>query len=345
MKKILVTGVTGQDGAFLARQLIQKGYEVYGAVRRGSTPKVGRLQRLGILDKIKLVGLEITEFANVFSVLKDLQPDIIYNLAAQSFVADSFKHPHLTSDINYMGVLNLLEAIKITGIDCRLYQASTSEMYGDVTDEVLTEETPFRPLSPYAVAKTAAHHLVVNYRKAYNIHGSCGILFNHESELRGREFVTRKITSQLAEFSIGRKEAIQLGNMNSVRDWGYADDYVKGMMMIVENGDADDFVLATNKISTVRDFFMIAAKEAGFQPEFEGEGINEVCICSKTNTKLCEVNSDFYRPSDVVYLRGSFDKVHGARGWTPKTSLEEMICKMVKSDMEHVMQNGNIWDV
>lgn len=345
MKKVLVTGITGQDGAFLANRLLDKGYEVYGAVRRGSTPKVGRLQRLGILDKINMVGLEITEFANVFSVLNELRPDIIYNLAAQSFVADSFKHPHLTSNINYMGVLNILEAIKITGIDCRLYQASTSEMYGDVTDKVLDENTPFRPLSPYAVAKAAAHHLVVNYRKAYNIQSSCGILFNHESELRGREFVTRKITSQIAEFSIGRDKPIQLGNMNSVRDWGYADDYVKGMMMITEEGEPDDFVLATNKITTVREFFLIAAEEAGFSPEFSGEGINEVCYCRKSNVKLCEVNSKFYRPSDVVYLRGSFDKVKKHRGWHPETSLEQMVVKMVKSDLDHVKQFGQIWDV
>lgn len=345
MSKVLITGVTGQDGAFLAKKLLENGHSIFGAVRRGSTPKTGRLNRLGITDQIKLIGLELTEFANVHVVLSEIKPDYIYNLAAQSFVADSFMHPHLTSMINYIGVLNILESIKLSGASTRLYQASTSEMYGDVITKVQDESTPFSPMSPYAVAKLAAHHLVINYRKAYGIKGACGILFNHESELRGREFVTRKITSQLAELANGRKAPIQLGNLDSVRDWGYADDYVDGMIRIIENETADDYVIATNTIYTVREFFKIAAELAGFSPEFSGEGHEEFCICSKSKVRLCEVNEHFYRPSDVVYLRGDYTKINNALGWSPKTSFDEMINKMVKTDLDQINSSGKIWDV
>lgn len=345
MSRVLITGVTGQDGAFLAKKMLEYGHNVFGSVRRGSTPKTGRLNRLGITDQVKLVGLELTEFANVYAVLNRIKPDFIYNLAAQSFVADSFMHPNLTSAINYTGVLNILESIKLSGASTRLYQASTSEMYGEVVTKVQDESTPFSPMSPYAVSKLAAHHLVINYRKAYGITGACGILFNHESELRGREFVTRKITSQLAELANGRKTPIQLGNLDSVRDWGYADDYVDGMIKIVENEIVDDFVIATNTIHTVRDFFKVASELAGFSPEFSGEGLDEVCICSKNRIRLCEVNEQFYRPSDVIYLRGDYTKIKNALNWSPKTSFDEMIHRMVKTDLDHVKSFGNIWDV
>lgn len=342
MKKVLITGVTGQDGSFLAQHLINKGHEVVGLVRRGSTPKTGRLDFLGILDKVKLVSMELTEYANVFNIIKNESPDYIYNLGAQSFVADSFEHPHLTSNINYIGVLNILEAVKVLGIDCNIYQAGTSEMYGDVLSDPQNEDTPFNPLSPYAVAKAAAHHIVRNYRVAYGMKVSNGILFNHESELRGREFVTRKITSKLALIKTIDAPAVRLGNMDSVRDWGYARDYVKGMSLINESEAASDYVIATNTTKTVREFFEFSAIVAGFSPIFEGEGLNEKCICKKTSKVLCEVDKNFFRPSDVTYLRGDYSKINKELGWSPETTFEEMAKKMVLTDIE-LVESGNIY--
>ena len=340
MTKVFITGVTGQDGAFLANQLLTKGYEVVGAVRRGSTPKIGRLDKLGITNQIRLVSMELTEFSNVISVLRAEKPDYIYNLGAQSFVADSFEHPHLTSDINYHGYLNILEAIKIQGLDCSIYQASTSEMFGDVLSDPQNEETPFNPLSPYAVAKAAAHYLSRNYRVAFGIKASNGILFNHESELRGREFVTRKITSQLAMLLEQGGPAVRLGNLDSVRDWGYAPDYVAGMILINEAEVASDYVIATNTISTVRDFFKSSAIAAGFSPVFEGEGVNERCICKNSSKVLCEVDKKYFRPSDVNYLRGDYSKIEKELGWSPTTSLEVMTEKMMASDID-LARSGN----
>jgi GDPmannose 4,6-dehydratase len=333
MKSALITGITGQDGAYLARDLINNGYKVYGSIRRGSTPKLGRLSVLNIQKKIDYLPLEITEFSNVFVTLKNLKPDLIFNLAAQSFVEDSFKHPILTSEVNYLGTLNILEAIKITGIKSKLYQASTSEMYGEVLSKPQNEKTPFNPRSPYAISKAAAHYLVVNYREAYGIAASTGILFNHESELRGREFVTRKIAYQLAEIINGRDDPIQLGNLDSIRDWGYAPDFVKAMYLII-NSKPDDFVVATNNTTTVRDFFKLCALNAGFKPEFEGKGINEKCYDRKSNKILCEVNKKYYRPSDVVFLQGDYSKIKKKLGWFPDTHIEKIAEKMVKFDIE-----------
>ncbi len=336
MTKVLITGITGQDGAFLADQLLAKGYEVVGTTRRGSTPKMGRLDRLGITHKLKFVSMELTEFSNVINVLRAEKPDYIYNLGAQSFVLDSFEHPHLTSEINYHGYLNILEAIKIQGLDCSVYQASTSEMYGDVLSDPQNEDTPFNPMSPYAVSKAAAHYLGRNYRAAYGIKASNGILFNHESELRGREFVTRKITSQLAILLEQQGEAVKLGNLDSVRDWGYAPDYVAGMILINEAKVASDYVIATNTVSTVRNFFKSSAIAAGFSPVFDGEGINERCICKKSSKVLCEVDEKYFRPSDVNYLRGDYSKIERELGWSPTVSLEEMTEKMMASDIDWV---------
>lgn len=334
MKKVLITGITGQDGAFLAKQLIASGeYEVFGTVRRGSTPRIGRLQYLQLIANVKLIPLEVTEFSNVFRTLKDLRPDYIYNLAAQSFVQDSFVHPGLTSAINYTGVLNFLESINLLGLDTHFYQASTSEMYGDVMSDPQDEATPFNPMSPYAVSKCAAHHLVKNYREAYGIFGSCGILFNHESELRGREFVTRKITYQLAELKYGKREALQLGNLESVRDWGYAPDYVDAMHRINTADVADDFVVSTNKTRTVKEFFNKAAEVAGFKPVFSGEGVDEKCHDGVTGRLLCEVNEEYFRPSDVTYLRGDCSKIQAALGWTDTLSLDGMAERMMEFDL------------
>ena len=333
MKKALITGITGQDGSYLAQCLINKGYKVYGAIRRGSTPKFGRLFVLGIQKKIDFIPLEITEFSNVFNVLRNLKPDLIFNLAAQSFVQDSFDHPILTTEINYLGTLNILETIKITGIKSKFYQASTSEMYGEVLSKPQNEKTPFNPRSPYAVSKAGAHYLVANYREAYGIEASNGILFNHESELRGREFVTRKISYQLAEIVNGRDQPIQLGNLNSIRDWGYAPDFVKAMYLII-NSEPDDFVVSTNKTTSVRDFFKICAINAGLKPEFEGEGINEKCYDRISNQIICEVNKKYHRPSDVVFLQGDYSKINKKLGWSPVTDIETIAKNMIKFDMD-----------
>jgi GDPmannose 4,6-dehydratase len=340
MEKVLITGITGQDGAYLAKNLIEKGYDVYGAVRRGSTPKKGRLEFLNILDKVTYVPLELTEYSNVHRTLANLKPKYIYNLAAQSFVQDSFIHPLLTSAINFDGVQNILEAINLTGLDCKMYQASTSEMYGDVLSDPQDENTPFNPLSPYAVSKCAAHHIVRNYRVAYGMNCSNGILFNHESEMRGREFVTRKISSQMAELSKGRDHPIQLGNFNSVRDWGYAPDFVEAMELIINSNEPDDFVVATNTIHSVREFFEISASIAGFNPIFEGSDINEKCVDKNTGKILCEVNKEFFRPSDVVYLRGDYTKINTKLGWKPKTSFSNLVEAMTKHDIDAA--NGKI---
>jgi GDPmannose 4,6-dehydratase len=239
----------------------------------------------------------------------------------------------LTAQINYLGVQNLLEAIHLTGLDCSFYQASTSEMYGDVLSDPQSESTPFNPMSPYAVSKCAAHHLVINYRAAYGIKGSTGILFNHESELRGREFVTRKISHQLAEIATGRELPIQLGNLSSVRDWGYAPEYVDAMKLIMDAKNADDYVVATNSTITVREFFTKCALAADFDPVFDGEGIDEVCRDSKSGKVLCAVNEKFYRPSDVVYLRGDYSKIENNLGWKPSTDINALAKKMMEFDL------------
>ena len=340
MSKVLITGITGQDGALLADKLIKNGEKVYGLIRRGSTPKTGRLRSLGILNEICFLSCELTEFANVFQILRDIRPDTIYNLAAQSFVEDSFKYPHLTSQINYFGVLNILEAIRILGFDSKIYQASTSEMFGDVLETPQNEQTPFNPISPYAVSKTAAHHIVKNYRMSYGVNCASGILFNHESEFRGREFVTRKITSKLAEIKLKNAEPIELGNLSSMRDWGYARDFIDGITMICDSEKMDDYVLATNTVHSVREFLSCAAHEIGLDPEFDGEGENEVCLSKKTGQIIARVNKKYFRPSDVNFLLGDYRKINSVLGWMPKTTFEELVVKMVRNDMDMV-SNGD----
>lgn len=336
----LITGSTGQDGAYLAKLLLERGYIVYGGIRRGGSPKYARLNYLGITDKINFVELEITEFSNVFDVIRDIKPDIIFNLAAQSFVSDSFHHPITTTNVDYVGVLNLLENIRILNKDIRFYQASTSEMYGDVLSDPQDENTPFNPMSPYAVAKCAAHQLCKNYRTAYGMHLSCGILFNHESELRGREFVTRKITLGAAELTRNIEKTILLGNLNSVRDWGYAPDFVRAMILMVEANKPDDFVVATNKITSVREFLEMSLSYAGFDPIFEGETLNEICLDKKTGRILAKVDKKYYRPSDVTYLRGDYGKINKTLGWSPYSEVSEICQKMVQFDLDNFANDG-----
>ena len=340
MAKVLITGISGQDGAFLARSLLNRGDEVWGAMRRGSTSKTGRLKELGIRDEVKFCTLEVTEFANVQNVLNEIRPDLIFNLAAQSFVADSFQFPHYTSDVNYMGVLNILEAMRLLKLDAKLYQASTSEMYGDVLEKPQTEKTPFNPLSPYAVSKLAAHSLIVNYRQAYGMFATSGILFNHESELRGYEFVTRKITSWLAKIKLQNAEALPLGNLGSVRDWGYAPEYTDMMIKMLDHDEADDFVISTNTEFTVRDFLFMAAQEVGFDLQSEGEGVEEKCYDRKTGKLVAYVDPRYFRASDVVYLRGDNARAQEKLGWKPEVLAPEIARRMAIFDLKQAAMNS-----
>lgn len=332
--RVLVTGANGQDGAYLCKSLLEKGYEVHACLRRGSTPKTGRLKLLHIVDKITIHQVDVTDYVSVIKLFTTVKPNRVYNLAAQSFVQDSFENPAVTSRINFDAVTNMLEAIRIFGIDTKFYQASTSEMFGHVLSDPQNENTPFNPMSPYAVSKCAAHYLVKNYRVAYGMECVSGILFNHESELRGREFVTRKITSGLARIANGDTMPIKLGNCDSKRDWGYAPDYVDAMQAIIEGGKNTDYIVATNTVSSVRDFFILSATFAGFKPEIVGEGVNERCVDTLSGTTLYEVDEKFYRPSEVAYLRGDNKKIFEDIGWSPSTSLSQMCEKMVSFDMD-----------
>ena len=332
--KALITGISGQDGAWLAKSLIDSGYEVHGLVRRGSLPKTPRTDWLGVTENITFHQVELTEFSNVFEALKLIKPDYIYNLAAQSFVADSFKFPLLTQMINYNGYLHILESVRNLGIHCSIYQASTSEMFGTTKECILNEQSPLLPRSPYAISKVAAHNIGQNYREAYGMKISNGILFNHESELRGREFVTRKVTLQLAEVKVGKREIVQLGNLDSVRDWGYAPDYVESMRLINEAPEPDDYVVATNQVNTIRDLVQIAGRFFEFEIGFENEGANEKGYDRKTGAKIIEVNPRYFRPSDVTYLQGDYSKIKRLLGWEPSTTFEQMIDIMCSADLE-----------
>ena len=330
----LITGVTGQDGAFLAKTLVEAGVRVFGGVRRGSSPKNDRLRRLGVFDKITFVPLEITEFSNVMQVLSDVRPNYIYNLAAQSFVVDSFRHPIITTQINYIGVLNLLESTRILKLGAKIFQPSSSEMYGSGTGNLIDAESKFDPLNPYALSKHSAHAAMRIYRKVHDISALSAVLFNHESELRGPEFVTRKITMKLAQLKVGDEHALQLGNLSAERDWGYAHDYVKAMKLISENEVYDDFIVATGKLHSVRQFLTLAASSLGFNPEFEGEGLSEKCFDRKSGLLLCEVKKDFFRHHDTKALRGDYSKIRERLGWSPTTPFEVMVEKMASSDLD-----------
>jgi GDPmannose 4,6-dehydratase len=324
----LVTGVTGQDGAYLAQSLLKRGYHVVGGYRRCSTPNLWRLHELGIADQVKLVMLDMLEESNIRRVLKKYEPDYIYNLAAQSFVAASFEQPIYTAEVGGIGVARLLESIRDICPKTRFYQASTSEMYGKVASVPQCETTPFYPRSPYGVAKLYAHWMTVNYREAHGIYACSGILFNHESPLRGPEFVTRKITSALA-----RKETpVALGNLDAKRDWGFAPDYVEGMIAMLEADTPSDYVLATGTHASVRSFCTLAAAHFGKGIEWQGIGTDEVGIDSYTGETIFEVNPEFYRPAEVDVLLGDARKAQRELGWTATTSLANMITAMCAAD-------------
>lgn len=334
-KKAVVTGITGQDGAYLAQMLLEKGYEVYGTFRRTSSVNFWRLQELGVADhpKLHLQEYDLTDLSASIRLLERTEAQEVYNLAAQSFVGVSFEQPLTTAEITGLGAVNLLEAIRIVNSKIRFYQASTSEMFGLVQAVPQSEATPFYPRSPYGVAKLYAHWMTVNYRESYDIFGSSGILFNHESPLRGREFVTRKITDAVAKIQLGQLDVLELGNMDAKRDWGFAKEYVEAMWRMPQVDTPDTFVVATGRTETVRDFVRMAFKAAGMTLDFQGQGEAEVGIDSTTGKTLVRVNPCFYRPAEVDLLIGDASKARQALGWQAKTSLEELCQMMVDADV------------
>lgn len=339
MKKALITGVTGQDGSYLAEFLLSKGYDVHGMIRRSSVDYRERIAHLEGKENFHLHYGDLCDSSSIFGVVAKVRPDEIYNLAAQSHVQVSFDSPEFTADIDATGVLRILEAIRICGLaqTCRFYQASTSELYGKVEEVPQNENTPFHPYSPYAVAKQYGYWIVKEYREAYGMFACSGILFNHESERRGETFVTRKITLAAARIAQGKQKELLLGNLDSLRDWGYAKDYVECMWLILQNKEPEDFVIATGVQHSVREFVTLAFKRAGIELEFKGEGIDEKGYNKATGECIVRVSSDFYRPTDVVNLWGDPTKAKAKLGWNPaKTSFEELVNIMVDHDMAKV---------
>ena len=335
-KKAIITGITGQDGAYLAKNLLEKDYKVFGTFRRTSSSNFWRLDELNILgnENFELVEFDLTDLGNVINLLNRCEPDEIYNLAAQSFVGVSFEQPITTANITGVGAVHILEAIRIVNKDIRFYQASTSEMFGKVQSVPQNEDTPFYPRSPYGAAKLYAHWMTINYRESYNIFGSSGILFNHESPLRGKEFVTRKITDSLAKIKLGKLDVLELGNLDAERDWGYAKDYVEGMYRILQAEEADNFVLATNVTTTIRDFLKMSAEAIDIDLIFDGNGIDEVGIDKKTNKEIIKINPTFFRPAEVDLLIGDYTKAKKILNWEPSTNLEQLCELMALTDLK-----------
>lgn len=339
MKKALITGITGQDGSFLAELLLSKGYDVHGTIRRSSTDYRERIAHLEGKPHFHLHYADLGDSMSIIQVVSKVRPDEIYNLAAQSHVQVSFDAPEFTADVDATGVLRILEAVRLCGLaqTCRIYQASTSELYGKVEEVPQNEKTPFHPYSPYAVAKLYGYWIVKEYREAYNMFCCSGILFNHESERRGETFVTRKITLAAARIAQGKQDKLYLGNLSSLRDWGYAKDYVECMWLILQNDKPEDFVIATGVQHSVREFCYLAFKQVGIELEFVGEGADEKGVDKATGRVLVEVSKDFYRPTDVVNLWGDPTKAKTQLGWDPmKTSFEQLVKIMVDADMAKV---------
>ncbi len=335
LKSAVVTGVTGQDGAYLAQLLLERNYKVFGTYRRTSSVNFWRMEELGIdrHPNLELVEYDLTDVGTSIALVQRAQPDEIYNLAAQSFVGVSFEQPTTTAHITGLGALNLLEAIRLVNPRIRFYQASTSEMFGKVQAVPQVESTPFYPRSPYGVAKLFAHWMTVNYRESYGIFGASGILFNHESPLRGREFVTRKITHAVARIKLGQQDVLELGNLDAKRDWGYAKEYVEGMYRMLQAAEPDTFVLATQRTETVRDFVRMAFRAVGVELEFRGSGVDEVAVDARTGKTRVRVNPKFYRPAEVDLLIGNPAKAKAVLGWEPRTTLEELCRMMVEADL------------
>lgn len=339
MKKALITGVTGQDGSFLAELLLEKGYDVHGTIRRSSVDFRERIAHLEGHERFHLHYADLGDSMSLMQVIGKVRPDEVYNLAAQSHVQVSFDTPEYTANVDATGVLRILEAVKLNGLadSCRIYQASTSELYGKVEEVPQNELTPFHPYSPYAVAKLYGYWIVKEYREAYNMFCCSGILFNHESERRGETFVTRKITLAAARIAQGKQDKLYLGNLSSLRDWGYAKDYVECMWLILQQEKPQDFVIATGEQHSVREFATLAFRNVGINLRWEGEGLDEKGIDEATGRVLVEVSPDFYRPTDVVNLWGDPTKAKALLGWNPtKTSFEQLVKIMTDADMEKV---------
>ncbi len=355
MKKALITGITGQDGSYLTELLIDKGYEVHGIIRRSSSFNTGRIDHLyndpGILNKKMFLHYgDLTDSSNLNRLLEKIKPDEIYNLGAQSHVKVSFEVPEYTAEVDAVGTLRFIDAIRETGIHTRFYQASTSELYGKVREVPQTEKTPFYPRSPYGVAKMYAYWIIVNYREAYNIFACNGILFNHESPRRGETFVTRKITRAAARIKYGIQDRLLLGNLDAKRDWGYAPEYVEGMWRILQQSEANDYVLATGETRSVREFTTLAFKSIGIELEWQGTGKQEVGILAKSDDPLpksikpgvvlVEVDPGYFRPTEVDLLVGDASKARKALGWTPEVKFEELVRLMAEADWDKVQRRG-----
>ena len=341
-KRALITGITGQDGAYLSNLLLNKGYEVYGAVRRTSSINTGRLSELGILENINIVTMDLSEITNIQRVIEKIEPDEIYNLAAQSFVQTSFDQPIYTSEIDAIGVSRILEVIRTMGGKSKFYQASTSEMFGKVQDSPQTEKTAFYPRSPYGVSKLYGHWMTVNYREAWNIHACSGILFNHESPLRGIEFVTRKISLGVAEIAKGKKEDISLGNLNAERDWGFAGDYVEAMWLMLQQKSPKDFIIATGETHSVRHFAEKAFSVIDVDIEWDSNDDVELGKCKKSGKALIKVNKEYNRPAETDHLLGDATLAKNEIGWEPKINFNALVEMMVKKDLLRVEQ-GPVW--
>lgn len=340
MKNALITGITGQDGSYLAELLLEKGCRVYGIWRRKSKVDYGNIEHLK--DKVTLIYADMTDLPSLIKAVKISQPDEVYNLAAQSFVAASWNAPCSVTDINAMGVTNMLEAISLVKPDAKFYQASTSEMFGLVQEMPQKETTPFYPRSPYGVAKLYGHWITKNYRESQGIFACSGILFNHESERRGLEFVTRKITNAVAKISLGLQEYVELGNIDAKRDWGHSKDYVKAMWLMLQQDTPDDYVIATNETRTVREFVEIAFSEVGIEIEWQGKGIDEIGINKATGKAVVKINPEFFRPAEVDVLLGDPSKAERELGWQREITFENMVKLMVNNDIEAVKRENNL---
>lgn len=331
MKKALITGITGQDGSYLSELLLEKGYEVYGIMRRKSVVDYGNVEH--IKDKLNFIYADMTDVVSLIRAMRISQADEVYNLAAQSFVATSWEQPLATADIDALGVTNMLEAIRTVKPEARFYQASTSEMFGLVQEMPQKETTPFYPRSPYGVAKLYGHWITKNYRESYDMYACSGILFNHESERRGLEFVTRKITDAVARIKLGVQEYVELGNMDSKRDWGHSKDYVYAMWLMLQQDEADDYVVATGETRTVREFVELAFGHVGIDVEWKGEGVDEIGVDKATGKTIVRVNPKFFRPAEVDVLLGDPAKAEKTLGWKRDISFSQLVERMVKNDM------------
>jgi len=335
-KTAFITGITGQDGAYLAQLLLDKGYKVYGGYRRTSSPNFWRLDELHIKDEINLIEIDLQDSGNLIRALEKTQCDEIYNLAAQSFVAVSFEQPILTGETTGLGVTRLYEAVRIVNPDIKIYQASTSEMFGKVQETPQKETTPFHPMSPYGAAKLYGHWINDNYRRSYNIFGCSGILFNHESPLRGIEFVTRKITDAVAKIKNDKLDFFEIGNMDAKRDWGYAGDFVEGMYLMLQQEKPDDYILATGETHSVREFIEASFKVVDISIEWSGSGVEEKGICSKTGKTIVKVNPQFFRPAEVDILLGDPSKAKNDLGWSPKVTFHQLVEIMMEHDLKRI---------